>query len=61
MAKRPNEESSLREHFAWTYGTLAMVHYAVAERKTKYERVHFIIRGRFRNGYPGREDKDAPP
>ena len=50
-AKPPNDESTLREHFAWTYGTLAMVHTAVAEGATRYGPLHFMIRGRFRNRY----------
>ena len=28
-AKRPGEEGSLREQFAWTYGHLAMAHAAI--------------------------------
>ncbi|MCY3789933.1 MAG: HNH endonuclease [Gemmatimonadetes bacterium] len=51
MPKPPGDNSSLREHFAWTYGTLAMVHAAVEDGKTRYKPVHFIIRGRFRHGF----------
>ncbi len=51
MPKPPADQDSLREHFAWTYGTLAMVHAAVADGETEYRPLHFIIRGRFRNGY----------
>ena len=48
---RPDDHSSLREHFAWTYGNLAMVHAAVEDGKTRYESLHYIIRARFRSGY----------
>ncbi len=47
MPKPPGDNSSLREHFAWTYGTLAMVHAAVAEGKTRYESLHFVVRDYF--------------
>ena len=60
MPKPPGDESSLREHFAWTYGTLAMAHAAVADGKTRYRPLHFIIRGRFRNGYLSGKMKMRP-
>ena len=60
MPKPPGDNSSLREHFAWTYGTLAMVHAAVAEGKTRYGSLHFIIRSRFRNGYLSGKMKMRP-
>ena len=50
-AKRPGEEGSLREQFAWTYGHLAMAHAAIEEGATRYERRHYMIRTRFRSGY----------
>ena len=51
MPKPPDDHASLRDHFAWTYGTLAMVHAAVDNGATAYKPLHFIIRSRFRNGY----------
>ena len=60
MPKPPGDNSSLREHFAWTYGTLAMVHAAVAEGKTRYESLHFIIRSRFWSGYLSGKMKMRP-
>ena len=42
-AKRPGEEGSLREQFAWTYGHLAMAHAAIEEGATRYERRHYMI------------------
>ncbi len=49
--KPPEQHSSVREHFAWSYGKLAMSDAAVREGKTRYESVHFMIRAKFRNGY----------
>ena len=46
-----NDHSTVREHFAWVYGTLAMVHAAVEGGATSYGSLHRIIRGRFRKGY----------
>ena len=60
MPKAPDDRSTLREHFAWTYGTLSMAHAAVAQGKTRYESLHFIIRGRFRNGYLSGKMKMRP-
>ncbi|MCY4599630.1 MAG: HNH endonuclease [Acidobacteria bacterium] len=51
MPKKPDDHSTLREHFAWTYGTLAMVHAAVESGTHRYGPRHFMIRGRFRKGY----------
>ncbi len=51
MAIEPDDHSTLREHFAWTYGTLAMVHAAIVDGGIRYKPLHFIIRGRFRKGY----------
>ena len=51
MSKRPKDQATLREHFAWMYGHLAMAHAAIAEGKIRYEQKHFIIRSRFRYGY----------
>ena len=47
----PADHSILREHFAWVYGTLAMVHAALEAGATSYAPLHRIIRGRFRKGY----------
>lgn len=60
MPQQPDNRSTLREHFAWTYGTLAMAHSAVEAGKTRYEPLHFIIRGRFRNGYLSGKMKMRP-
>lgn len=49
--KIPDDHSTLREHFAWTYGNLAMVHAAIDDGATKFGRLHFMIRGRFRKQY----------
>ena len=46
-----DDHSTLREHFAWVYGTLAMVHAAVEGGATSYKPLHRIIRARFRNGH----------
>ena len=46
-----DDRSPVREHFAWTYGTLAMVHAALKDGATDYGPLHYVIRGRFRNGY----------
>ena len=51
MRTPPDDHAALREHFAWTYGTLAMAHAAVEAGKARIERLHYIIRSRFRNGY----------
>lgn len=48
---QPDDESTLREHFAWTYGNLAMTHAALNEGASSYGRLHYMIRGRFRKGY----------
>ena len=48
---QPDDEDSLREHFAWTYGTLAMTHAALTSGAGSYGRLHYMIRGRFRKGY----------
>ena len=48
---QPNDEGTLREHFAWTYGTLAMTHAALTSGAGSYGRLHYMIRSRFRNGY----------
>lgn len=60
MPKAPDDHAILREHFAWTYGFLAMVHAAVEEGATGYKRVHYIIRGRFRHGYMSGKIKMRP-
>ena len=60
MPKAPDDRSTLREHFAWTYGTLCMAHAAVAQGKARYEALHFMIRGRFRNGYLSGKMKMRP-
>ncbi len=49
--KKPDDQSTLREHFAHVYGTLAMAHAAVRDGSTRYRRIHFIIRARFIKGY----------
>ncbi len=60
MPKPPGDDSSLREHFAWSYGMLAMVHAAVGDGKSRYEPLHYMIRGRFRNGYISGKIKMRP-
>ncbi|MYH06156.1 MAG: HNH endonuclease [Acidimicrobiia bacterium] len=56
----PDDQATLREHFAWTYGTLAMALAAVGEGATRYRPIHFIIRGRFRKNYLAGEMKMRP-
>ena len=51
MRKRPVDQATLREHFAWNFGTRATVHAAVAEGPPCYGPHHFMNRNRFRNGY----------
>lgn len=60
MPKLPDDHCTLREHFAWMYGTLAMVHAAVDEGRTRYASLHYIIRGRFRKGYLSGKMKMRP-
>ena len=50
-AKAPDDAETLREHFAWVYGNLAMTHAALTEGASSYGRLHYMIRGRFRKGY----------
>ena len=56
----PNDGSSLREHFAWVYGNLAMVHAAINDEKSRYETLHYMIRARFRSGYLSGKVKMIP-
>lgn len=49
--KAPGDAETLREHFAWVYGNLAMTHAALTKGDSSFGRVHYMIRGRFRNGY----------
>ena len=51
---------SLREHFASTYGTLAMVHAAISDGRSRYAPVHYAIRARFRNNYLAGKMKMRP-
>ena len=51
MVTRPGDSSPLREHFAWTYGTLAMTHAAIERGRVQFETLHFKIRSRFWAGY----------
>ena len=54
MPKRPDKLATLREHFAWMYGTLAMYHAAVEDGVTnlfKNPGLYFGIRNRFWKGY----------
>ncbi len=60
MAKPPDNNATLRERFAWTYGKPAMVHAAVSAGKTHYEPLHYMIRGRFRKGYLSGKIKMLP-
>ncbi len=60
MPKPPVDQSSLREHFAWTYGRLAMAHAAVQDGATRYQRRHYIIRARFQSGYLSGKMKMRP-
>jgi hypothetical protein len=60
MPKPPDDNCTLREHFAWAYGTLAMAHAAVEGGKSTYGPRHFMIRGRFRKGYLSGEMKMRP-
>jgi len=46
-SKKPPEHSSVREHFAWSYGTLAMSHRAVEDGKP----LDYSIRRSFIHGY----------
>ena len=55
MATEPDDHSTLREHFAWTYGTLAMVHAVIVDGGTRYKPLHFIIRGSGGRNEPRRE------
>ncbi len=49
--KAPGDAETLREHFAWVYGNLAMTHAALTAGASSYGRLHYMIRGRFRKGY----------
>ena len=60
MPKPPDDHAILREHFAWTYGFLAMVHAAINEEATRYKKLHYIIRSRFRHGYMSGKIKMRP-
>ena len=48
---RPGDDATLREHFAWTYGRLAMAHKAVVDGENRYNRLHYWIGRNFRHKY----------
>ena len=48
---RLGDDATLREHFAWTYGRLAMAHKAVVDGDDRYNRLHYWISRNFREKY----------
>ena len=43
-AKAPSDVETLREHFAWVYGNLAMTHAALRKGDSSFGRSHYMIR-----------------
>ncbi len=63
MLKRPDDRATLREHFAWLYGTLAMYHAAVEARAASLKergKNYYPIRSQFWKKYQTGEMKMRP-